>query len=191
MRPLTRNVVAVYRRATPEQLARGRNWYQDAHDLALELDAHSPARGAGVIAALSPMIQWERNAALARGAFLAGVGFGTYGANTRKASAILRGEDPLEVLGGRKVRAFYACIVNPEGSDAVCVDRHAHDIAVGQRCTDETRAALASERTYQAFVRAYLRAARVLDVPASHVQAVTWLVWRDEYRWARARETGE
>jgi hypothetical protein len=192
MRPLTRNIVRTYLRATPEQHAQGVAWYQNAHELACELEdvwASTPGpveRGAGVIAALSPMIQWERNAALARKAYLAGVASGTYSANTRKATAILQGADPVDVLRGPKVTAFYAGIIAPEGTEVVCVDRHAHDVAVGRRCTDEERGALTSKRGYATFVRAYRRAADQLGMPANHLQAITWLVWRDEYRWTRA-----
>lgn len=194
MRPLTRNIVAAYQRATPDQRARGLEWYARANDLARELDPDNVPRAAGVIAALSPQCQWERNAAIARASYLLGSGTGNiYSANNRKASRILRGEDPADVLGGPKVRSFYAGILAPEGTDTVCIDRHAHDIAVGRRTDDATRtASLGTAKGYDAFVRAYQRAAALLGVPASHVQAVTWTVWRERpgrWDWKRKQES--
>jgi hypothetical protein len=74
-------------------------------------------------------------------------------------------------------------IAYPE-SDAVVVDRHAFDIAVGRVTNNETRYALGRKGVYGSFAKAYVRAAKTIaretgmDVSASQVQAVTWTVWR-------------
>jgi hypothetical protein len=181
--PNSARILEVWRQATVEELSNGLPWYEDAYAFASTLDPERPERGAGVIAALSPMKNWKENCALAGRAFEQGFASGALSANIAKADAILSGADPLEVLGGHKVRNFYRSIVNPWDPDAVCIDRHAFDIAVGRITNDQSRAALKRKGMYEAFGAAYKRAARVIskegyDVVPAQVQAVTWTVWR-------------
>lgn len=178
----TRRIVATYRRATPADMVDGATWYARARALATDLDPADPRRAAGVIAALSPRLTWTGNVSAARAAY-AGLPIPTLKANALKARAILDGADPLDVLGGLKVRAFYACIVD-DATDAVCVDMHAHDIAVGRVTDDATRGMLARVGAYDAVADAYRSAARIISretgetVPAYIVQATTWVTWR-------------
>ena len=190
----TRRIVATYRRATPADVVDGRTWYARARALAAELDPADPRRAAGVIAALSPRLTWSGNVSAARRAYALKanplvsehafvVGTPTLKANALKAWRILSGADPLDVLGGLKVRAFYACIID-EHTDAVCVDMHAHDIAVGRVTDDATRGMLARVGVYGQVADAYRSAARILsaelgeEIPPHVVQAVTWVTWR-------------
>ncbi len=128
----TAGIVAAYRAASPDQRARGRAWYTTAHELALMLADGNAAKGAGVIAALSANKSWADNKRLAADA-IAGNPHGTFADALRKAAAIMAGADPAMVLPmDRKTGHFYRCIVNPADPDAVVIDRHAHDIAVGE-----------------------------------------------------------
>ena len=178
----TRRIVATYRRATPADVVDGRTWYARARALAAELDPTDPRRAAGVIAAMSPRLTWTQNVNVAR-AIYAGTPVGGLKANLLKARAIMAGADPLDVLGGLKVRAFYACIID-EHTDAVCVDMHAHDVAVGRVTDDATRGMLARVGVYGQVADAYRSAARILsaelgeEIPPHVVQAVTWVTWR-------------
>lgn len=62
---------------------------------------------------------------------------GSYGRpNMRKAWRILKGEQPLAVLGGDKVRAFYSLMINPDNSEDVCIDRHAVSLWYGSKLGD-------------------------------------------------------
>jgi len=174
--PTTAAILATYARALPEEMDEGRRWYPRAFDLARGLDPERPHRAAGVIAALSPQMPWERNAVLARRTYELGyVPGGQTGNNVAKAERILAGEDPLDVLGGDKVRAFYRAIV---GEDAVVIDRHAFDAAIGAECTDETRRVLMRVGVYERFSEAYVEAASTALIPASALQAIVWLAWR-------------
>lgn len=182
--PVAENILAVYRQATVAELAEGLDWYSDAHKLACTLSPEDPREAAGVIAALSPMMPWDRNQALAVRAYADNrTASGALGGSVAKANRILNGESPEKVLGGKKVRAFYGIIADPS-SDAVCVDRHAFDIAVGQVTNNESRQALSRKGIYEAFADAYVSASKTLseetgmDISASQVQAVTWTVWR-------------
>lgn len=183
--PSVRAITRTYRAALPEHVSKGLAWYREAHALAVSLDPDNVPRAAGVIAALSPQLSWDRNVDLARRAYAEGRASAPLGASNRKADRILAGEAPLDVLGGPKVRAFYACIVDPD-CDAVCVDRHAVDVAIGRRTDDSTRNAILGRKGgYDATADAYRRAAKILGVPAPAVQAVTWTAWRAQWAWAR------
>lgn len=170
------NIVTVARQATAAEIEAGATWYEDAHRIAREI-APSVEVGAGVIAALSPRMPWDRNVALARKALTEGRASGSLGANVRKADAILSGDHPLTVLGGDKVVSFFRNIVDPSGDD-VTIDRHAFDIAAGRSTDDKTRGALSRKGVYEAHVEAYREAGRRLGLTGAQVQAITWVVWR-------------
>lgn len=179
-RTLVRNIKRVYANARPEHVAEGIAWYDTAWSLALRLDPEHPTRAAGVIAALSPLTPWDRNVWLAEQTYApGGLTGGTLGPNVIKANAIRNGADPLLVLGGSKVRAFFAGIVARGAADDVCVDRHAYDIAVGKRYGKAERPGLQSKDGYARLADAYVRAARSLGIGPQTLQAVTWVAWRD------------
>lgn len=179
-KPMQRNVLAVFRRANEDVLNEGMRWYREAFELAKQLDPANPHRAAGIIAAVSPMTPWVRNKQLAIRCFEeGGLSDGTLSRNRIKANRILAGEAPLDVLSGNKVRAFYQGIVNdPEA--AVCIDRHAFDIAIGRITNDAARGVLKSDRVYREFETVYVRAAKRLGVTPTECQATTWTQWRIE-----------
>jgi hypothetical protein len=180
--PSVRRVLRVYRAATHAQTSEGLAWYHHAHGVAASLDPADPRRAAGVLAALSPRVSWARNVELAARAYADGRASGTLGFSVRAADAILAGADPLSVLNGPKVRAFYTLISDPDDPVTVCVDRHGIDVAVGRRLTDAQRSAwypLTRRDLYEAFADCYRRAARRLGVRPAQVQAVTWVHWRN------------
>lgn len=146
-RRMVTNIRAVFESASPQERLEGMNWYMKAHyhSEALASKYHfSGAQVAGVIAALSPGRDWGKNLHDAetlindfkrgcQGADLPMVG--SYGrANVFKSERILMGAEPLSVLGGLKVRAFYQCILNPFTTDAVCIDRHAKVRSTRKAC---------------------------------------------------------
>jgi hypothetical protein len=186
--PTYGNVRAVYDNASEAQRRAGAVWYREAHALALELgqrlDAPVEKRattGAGIIAALSPQTSWDRNVddarALARGERPR---FATDAMVTR-AERCARGEDWRDVFGpGPKTRAFAALIEDPADPFAVCVDRHAFDIAAGIAAGDGPRAlVMARAGVYDAVAAVYRDVASVLRILPSAVQATTWVAWRE------------
>lgn len=183
-KPSAARILEVFNMATIDELDEGLRWYHDANALARTLDPTRPSRAAGVIAALSPMMNWDRNIMLAVRAYDDGKASGALYRNVEKANAILAGSEPLDVLGGEKVRNFFMAITDPDSTTAACIDRHAFDIAVGRVTNDDSRMRLSRVGVYESFQDAYRRAARtltretgVLHTPAA-VQAVTWVVWR-------------
>lgn len=174
------NIISKWNEANADQLARGRAWYRTANHLATLMSEGNTRAGAGVIAALSPQKAWGYNVRLAREAFENG---GEVRGQVRnaceKAEKIMLGANPLDVLPtDSKTWNFYRCIVDPEDAEAVVIDRHAHDIAVGEIFGDADRG-LGAKRRYATLAHAYREAARRLDEIPSVVQAVTWTVQVD------------
>jgi hypothetical protein len=189
--PLVANVLAVYYGASADNLRDGLSWYSTAHNEAKAMGGRREwhlARNAGIIAALSPMNSWTNNLRKARllvslrGKVTVakgqpnGIGLGD---NVAKAVAIYRGAEPLDVLGGDKVRAFYRTILDPKGDIDPVIDRHAFDIAVGQVTNDAARQALQRKGVYQQFAHVYREAALIAGIGSAQMQAVTWVAWRE------------
>ncbi|MFD8117075.1 DUF7178 family protein [Streptomyces microflavus] len=170
------NIITEWNNATPDQVQRGRSWYLTAHQLADMISEGHVQAGAGVIAALSANKSWPENEKLARRAFDVGEASGHVGDALAKAAKIMAGMDPAEVLPmSAKTGNFYRCILDPEDAEAVCIDRHAHDIAVGETYGNRDRGLSAKSR-YALVAHAYREAAMRLGELPSTVQAVTWVV---------------
>lgn len=190
-KPSVSNVLAVYNGAFDHHLRFGLAWYPIAHREALRLGggrAQHLSRNAGIIAALSPLNHWTNNLAKAqqvvsmRGRIVVekgqpnGIGLGN---NVSKAISIYRGADPLDVLKGDKVRAFYRTILDPTGDIDPVIDRHAFDIAVGERTDEKRRGALSRVGVYEEFAAVYREAAIIAGIGAAQMQAITWVAWRE------------
>lgn len=178
--PTVHNVLAVFGAATADQIREGLAWYLDAHNFATILDPSNVSRAAGIIAALSPMMGWEANKVQAGRVFerngdASGLGLSR---NCAKAAAIYNGAEPLSVLGGDKVRAFYSTILDPHGYSIPVIDRHAFDIAVGRVTDEKARGTLSRKGEYDRFGEVYIDAAKVAGVSSSQMQAITWVAWR-------------
>lgn len=191
MTPSVSNVLAVYNNASADALRGGLSWYLDAHNFARMAGGgrkRHVARNAGIIAALSPMNEWRNNKRKAaefislRGRVVVakgqpnGIGLGD---NVAKAIRIYKGEDPLDVLKGDKVRAFYRTILDPTGDIDPVVDRHAFDIAVGRRTNDKARGILQRKGVYEEFANVYREAAKVAGIGSAQMQAITWVAWKE------------
>lgn len=189
--PNVANILAVYNGASSDNLRWGLMWYPTAHNAALRMGggrAQHLSRNAGIIAALSPMNGWTNNLRKAsalvslRGRVTVvkgqpnGIGLG---ANVAKAIAIYNGADPLDILNGDKVTAFYRTILDPTGDIDPVIDRHAFDIAVGEPTNDKRRGALSRKGVYLEFAHAYREAAKIAGIGAAQMQAITWVQWRE------------
>ena len=169
-----KNIKAAWDAATPGQLARGRAWYPVAHDLAGLIAGGAIRTGAGILAALAAQTSWDRPVPLARQC-AAGDVRGHMPDALAKVTAILAGADPASVLPmDVKTGSFYRCILDPDDPDAVVIDRHAHDIAVGEIYGNRNRG-LTNRHRYATLARAYRHAAQELGELPQVVQAVTWV----------------
>lgn len=174
------NIIRTFGSASPDRLQAGLDWYPNAHRIARLISNDGDAvKGAGVLAALSPQTSWWLNVELATDAFENHVAGRHTRDSCRKANRIMAGEDPATVLPmRRKTGQFYRCILDPSDGKAVCVDRHAHDVAVGKPFGDAQRG-LSAHGRYNLIAECYREAAHRLGKLPSVVQAVSWTVWRD------------
>ena len=195
-KPLTRHVTFHARRALAAGYGADLHWYADALDRASGMATRHgvPVHVAvGVIAALSPRMEWEANLRIAE-RMLASGGTLTRGALTAmlsKARDIVAGIDPLAAMTAPKTANFYRAIISA-GADGVVIDRHAIDVATNTRHTDATRPSL-TPKQYETYANCYRRAAVILSEETgrpwspSEVQALTWEAWRREHKGKRAR----
>lgn len=188
---MTSKILATYNTATEDQMLDGKSWYPTANHLAARLDPENPWRAAGVISALSPQMDWDRNMFLTERTYAEGLAYGCLGASCRKANEIYNGTgreaDVLPVLGGRKTTAFAISIMEPDHPTNVVVDRHAVSIALGRTSDDADVATLNRKGGYDWYADAYRAAAEIAGVTPNVMQAVTWTVWREtEIRTAAA-----
>ena len=176
------NIMDAYNRATPEQAIAGAQWYSEAHELAGAIHDDVQA-GAAIIAVLSPVLHWDRNAPVAVRAARAGTRrpAGVLGRNWTKAKAArVAGADLDAIVKGKKVRAFWLCIAaNGRDPFAVCVDRHAVAIACGRFLNGDESAKAVNGKRYDRVADAYRDAAALVGVSPATMQAVTWVVWRE------------
>lgn len=181
-----RNIIATYNKATEDQKRQGHTWYQSAHQLADMMSEGNVMAGAGVIAALSANKAWDLNQKLARDAFNGNLR-GTFSDALGKAAKIMSGVDPAEVLPmDVKTGNFYRCILDPTDAEAVCIDRHAHDVAVGRPRGTADRG-LSSKGRYAVLSLAYRNAAAKLGILPSELQATVWVVWTESLAGVRRR----
>jgi hypothetical protein len=200
------NILATFFHASAAELQHGAQWYRDALRFcaAVAESTGLPLTSvAGVTAALSPNNRWPRNQADAERlcrTFAAGtladaaqVKVSTFHGNKQKALAILAGDQPLEVLGGLKVRAFYNCILGDAG---VCVDGHAYAIWLGSY-VPTTKTPKLSPKLYESIAAAYGQAAVTINTAtganysAAQIQAITWTVWQRIRREVSTVEVGK
>ncbi len=193
MSPLSapESILAVYDRATRADRRAGREWYGKAHAWSERLaDRYQipVSAAAGVIAALSPGLEWLRNVqdaytltlAWSRGEDIPTVG--TYGRrNVQKAVDILQGFEPLDILGGHKVRSFYGNIIDPTNVVPVTIDRHAKSLALSL-ASGRTGAAsvdtIVTASEYEGLAELYREAASRLHLVPNQLQAITWIAWK-------------
>lgn len=170
------NILSCYAQGTFAEIRSGANWYDDTHAFALELSPGDVWRGAGVIAAFSPLKQWHLNVRMARNAFATGIASGHTSNNNAIAQMILDGIHPLDIMKGDKTRAFCAAIADPHNSTIATIDRHAHDIADGRVWTESTRKI--GKRVFREMSESYTIASNELGFSVAQTQAITWVIWR-------------
>lgn len=195
-----KNIVAVFDLASAGEVTEGLDWYDRAHRIAERLSSIynvDIALAAGVIAALSPNNRWERNVVDAENiirAYVDGsaddamnVKVCTYGKMKAKAIKVLEagdedgGLDIATILNGRKITAFFWCIM--ESHSDVCIDGHAYSIWFGDRLTMKEVPNI-GKKLYASITSDYVAAAEFINerdggsLQPFQVQAITWCAWR-------------
>ena len=168
------SIIAVWHRASEDDILAGKGWYAAAREFAATLWADHLDRAAGIIAALSPMTSWAQNMAQA-GQVVAALQNGEpcpavqTGSNRAKVWAIGHGADPVATLSGPKITRFYRAIMGDDS--VVVVDRWAARVAGFD--VDAV-----PPRLFALCEEAYTLAAAELGVAPAVLQATTWTVQR-------------
>lgn len=172
VRAFVRRLVRWWRAADTATRDAGRAWYRTARRTAKRLArAHGCTlqTAAGVIAVLSPRLQWARNVTAAA-EVLEGRSRvpGVFRASLAKARRIAAGERPEDVLSGPKVRAFYAALLGD--LDAAVVD-----VWIARAAGIEDAP---TDREYAQVAEALRMGAREVGEPTAVFQATTWVAIR-------------
>lgn len=140
-------------------------WYRESRRTARKLATKhgtTLATSAGVIAALSPRIQWATNVNGADHILGGGDTGPGFNRNVEKACRIRDGERPLSVLGGPKVTAFYRSIMGDENAAVIDVWMwRAMGVAPG-------------DLSYEEAAEVLRRAAGGAGISVSSFQALIW-----------------
>ena len=187
----TKNIIAVYKMATPDEIKQGIAWYlnatSDCKNIAykLRLPLHIVI---GVVSALSPNNKWERNVTNAEDlctAFINGqdmdsIKVSTYHKMKQKAWSILETmpsyDDAITILNGKKIVSFFKNINGDESE--ITIDGHARNIYYNDRQGLTTPNTNIRKLEYLDIQKAYQRASKKLGIKAYELQAITWVAWR-------------
>ena len=187
----TKNIIAVYKMATPDEIKQGIAWYlnatSDCKNIAykLRLPLHIVI---GVVSALSPNNKWERNivnaedlcTAFINGQDMDSIKVSTYHKMKQKAWHILETmpnyEETITILNGKKIISFYRNISGDETD--ITIDGHARNIYYNDRQGLTTPNTSIRKLEYLDIQKAYLRASKKLGIKAYELQAITWVAWR-------------
>lgn len=177
---------SVLQLATHQEISDGLAFYPGAHGLCRLFTPlnHTPitvSHVAGIYAALSPMNTWDTNVAniydILRHGTRARVN--TTNINRDKAIRISLGEDPDQVLGGRKVRSFWRAIADPTNTHPVAIDRHLINCALGLvNPTKREQGDLAHDQTLYSRVEAVYHDLGRREGIGNRLASVAWFVQR-------------
>lgn len=145
-----------------------------------------PVIGAAVFAALSPNNDYLGNIRdTARMLIAAEAGAGiddfkvsTYGANKRKAWAIVKGADPLELIVANKTRNFFLNVANPRDPTPVTVDGHIFCAWSGKRIPLNSPGMKAFAKDYDTVADAIRQIGVERRILPNMVQGLIWYCWK-------------
>ncbi len=183
-RTLRRNIWKALLCASDQEIHDGMHFYEGAHGLCRFFSRLHPdvsvQQVAGIYSALSPMNTWDTNVSNILDVLrdLSSASVNTTDINLHKALQIRMGASPLAVLQGRKVRAFYNAIANPDDTTSVPVDRHLINLAIGIFPDKMTQSRLASDQDiYTRVENAYLDLGRRERI-GNRLASIAWFVQR-------------
>ena len=173
------------------------HWYLEANKWAVEVSEFllsftgqnvSVQQVLGVVSALSPMQEWNKNKEIAIQLIMTG-DCGYMERGKQKARDILSlskmsGIQPVfafdneikSILNGEKTKTFYENMVYPTRSGGVTVDRHAISIAIGHIADDKEQSI--SGAVYTFIENCYIMTAETLGLAPLHLQSITWQTWK-------------
>lgn len=198
-RTLRRNIWSGLISATDQEIKDGMDFYPGAYGLCKLFSSVfqvSIERVAGIYAALSPMNGWDTNVANIMDVLryrkillderlssevLSCIPLpqvNTPHPNRDKALLIACGKDPLSVLSGKKVRAFYSAIADPSDLSSIPVDRHLICLALGSKLDKDALSRAASSPALYAKVEAAYADLGRREGLGNRLASISWFVQR-------------
>lgn len=182
-----KNIDAVVNQATVIEATAGRTVYADYRRTmqgigdAYGVPVHTVC---GVFAALSPNADWIGNLrscltvvkAHTEGHPVEECTVTTYNHCRAKAWRIMDGKHFYSVYRGLKVRNFWRCLCEPNHPEAICIDGHMVNIALGEP-RPMVKSGISTGQ-YRKLATMYKRVARDQGILPSHLQAMLWHTWR-------------
>jgi hypothetical protein len=183
------NIIKTYKQSNQSEL---NDWYQEAHDFGCDVSAMFkgvPKRKVlGIVSALSPLKEWNKNKELAVDLISTGNAghmkrnvqkgrdiLAIKGSNYRECDSMVLDFKIRKILNGEKTKAFYTNMAYPSGK-GVTVDRHAIAIAIGRTATDKEQSI--SKQVYTFIENCYIMTSETLNLAPLHLQSITWQTWK-------------
>ena len=173
------NIIKVFNQSLKEEHF---DWYSDTNDFTKTVATAHKIRMdkvAGIISALSPLKEWNKNKEIAVD-LITTRKCGHTKVMVKKALDImdnnLNSSQTMGVLNGNKISAFFMNISEPTNPNHVTVDRHAIAVALGRNATDKEQQL--SDNQYKFFEDAYIWTALQLGLRPSLLQSITWVAWK-------------
>ena len=169
------------KQADDEEWSRGRRWYHEVNQTIGQWSKEfkvSKEICAGVIAVLSPMVEWSLNLKSAyrfiktKGK-VRGPGFDR---NYDKAKQVLKGN--LEIIRGPKVKRFYETILNPSFEEAVIDTQMIAAFYSGHAYRDDFKIMQGNEKRLEPIRKAVSELADEYGESVSTIQATIWLTFK-------------
>ena len=183
------NIIKTYKQSNQSEL---NDWYQEAHDFGCDVSVMFkgvPKRKVlGIVSALSPLKEWNKNKELAVDLISTGTCghmsrniqkgrdiLAIKGSNYRECDSMVLDFKIRKILNGEKTKAFYTNMTYPSGK-GVTVDRHAIAIAIGRTATDKEQSI--SKQVYTFIENCYIMTSETLNLAPLHLQSITWQTWK-------------
>lgn len=165
-----------------EERRLGLSWYKERSrevDLLSLETGYSREQVAGVIAVLSPLVEWNINFKYARNLLRSrgksrGPGFKR---NKDKALSILR-DNNLECIRGPKVKAFYETLLNPNYGEPVIDTQMIAAFYNGKAYRDDFKIVSQSKRRMEPIRKSVKLLARENKKTVANIQAQIWLTFK-------------
>ena len=173
------------KKSDADDITQGRDWYKTAHNKVLALakaSGYSPEQVAGVVAVLSPMVEWNLNWKSAE-RFCKGKGKARgipgFASNRNKAKNILKSPDNVEdYVRGPKVNPFYHSLLDPAYPRPVVDTQMIAAFYEGVAYRDDLKFVSGSEKRKEPIYAAIETLAGERQWPVAEMQAVLWVTFK-------------
>lgn len=183
------NYLSLYATGTTFDIEEGQAYYDRLHEAMATIGEHygvSTSVAVGAFTALSPNLSESTNYLGLEGALNHVLNNGSqsypgYPRNRVKAHRIIRGEDPMDVLRGDKVTAFYNNIMTPNVDEWITIDGHMFNAWTNKLRLLKSGEMSSLGKYYPEAKQDLLTAASLLGVTGPRMQSTLWHLWKKRH----------